>query len=69
MIKVLRVDMAVEVCFLQFKFEISMDFAMIFNDYFYIQMSGKREWPKGLNNKDNNNNNNNNNNKHFDKAV
>jgi len=28
--------MAVEVCFLQFQFEISMDFAMIFNDDFFI---------------------------------
>jgi hypothetical protein len=32
----LRVDMAVEVCFLQIKFEISMDFAMIFNNNFFI---------------------------------
>jgi len=36
MIKVLRVDMAVKVCFLQFQFEISVDFAMIFKDNFFI---------------------------------
>jgi len=36
MIKVWRVEVIVDVCFIQFQFEISMDFAMIFNDVFFI---------------------------------
>jgi hypothetical protein len=36
MVKVLRLHMAEEVCFLQFKIEVSMDFLMIYNDNFFI---------------------------------
>lgn len=35
-IKILRVDMDEEVCFLQFQFEISVDFVLLFNDNFFI---------------------------------